>query len=163
MIRLNLGCENIKKEGWINIDINPKVEPDIVADVTDLSNHFKPNSVDEIYAGHLLEHLYPQEAITAVENWKSLLKEGGKLCVVVPDFKYLVKAYMGGSMSIEELAMEYVYSYVQPSHHRWIYDIESLIRFLEEAGFKDIKTIDRLQDERLAYPVNWQVGVEAVK
>jgi predicted SAM-dependent methyltransferase len=74
-IFLNVGCgakDNIRLpecfqgHGWhqVRIDIDPSLEPDIVADITDLS-HVKTNSVDAIYSSHNLEHLNLHQVDTA--------------------------------------------------------------------------------------------------
>jgi GT2 family glycosyltransferase len=78
MIRLHLGCENRKIKGWVNIDINDKVKPDIIADVSDL-NMFEDEAVDEIESCHPLEHLAHPDAITALKEWQRVLRNGGRL------------------------------------------------------------------------------------
>lgn len=165
MIRLNLGCCDLPLEGWVNIDssTSPHIKADLVADALNLSDHFKPESVDEIYVGHLLEHLYPNEAESAVIHWKSLLKPGGALTIVTPDFKYIAEQYLSGTVDLHEINNLYLYSYVQESQHRWMWDTVSLIALLSRHGFKDIKIIDKMNDPRLAYGVEWQCGVSGFR
>lgn len=165
MIKLNLGCCDLPLEGWINIDqsTSPHIKADIVADVTDLSSHFEQNTVDEIYAGHLLEHFTPDDAIKNTRYWVSLLKHGGKLAIVVPDFKEICKAYISGLITLDEMNNHYIYSYVQESLHRSMWDIESLFELFEMCGLKNIITIDKINDERLAFPNDLQFGVEGEK
>lgn len=45
-IKLNLGCGVNKKEGFINIDINPRLNPDMVLDLNSQPYPFKNDSVD---------------------------------------------------------------------------------------------------------------------
>lgn len=162
MIRLNLGCCDLPIEGYINIDssTSPHIKADLIADALDLSAHFKENGVDEIWAAHLLEHLYPEEADKAIKHWKSLLKGGGTLAIVVPDFDVLCQQYLEGAISLEEMNNLYIYSYQQESHHRFMYNQESLINLLARHGFRDLKIIDQHKDPRLAYGVDWQCGAE---
>lgn len=163
IIRLNLGCCDLPKTGYINIDIRESVKPDLVADVLNLSDHFSENSVDEIWASHLIEHLTPEEADKAVIHWKSLLKQGGKLSIVTPDFKAIAQGYIGGQLSLEVLNNEYIYSYVQESLHRCMYDQVSLLELFSKHDFNNLQIIDRLNDERLAYKDSLQVGAEGTK
>lgn len=163
--RLNLGSCDLPLEGWTNIDMStsPHIKADIIADATDLSKHFKPNSVDEIFAGHLLEHLYPDQADQAMDHWYSLLKPGGILGLVVPDFKHIAEGYLSGDLDLDTINNQYIYSYVQESHHRYMYDQASLFQLFGKHNFKDLKAIDRLNDPRLVYGVAWQVGCQGVK
>lgn len=77
-MKLNLGCSDHVKPGFIGVDIAPPA--DIVAD---LRNQwpFEDSSVDEIYAHDVLEHL-PQ--IWGMNEAHRVLKPGGKLDLAVP-------------------------------------------------------------------------------
>lgn len=55
-VRLDLGCGNRKAAGSIGVDIVPTPVVNVVADFGQ-GLPFKDNSVDAIYAYHLLEHL----------------------------------------------------------------------------------------------------------
>ena len=54
-VKLHLGCYDRKIHGFVNIDIREDVNPDVVDDVFKLKK-FEKNSVDLIYACHVLEH-----------------------------------------------------------------------------------------------------------
>jgi len=59
MRKLNLGSgdrKRLKEEGWINIDISDECNPDIVRDI-ERGLPFDSDSVDEVYASHVIEHL----------------------------------------------------------------------------------------------------------
>ena len=72
---------------------------------------------------------------------------------VVPDMRAIFAAYDRGEIT-NELNERFVYSYEQPSHHVWCYDVDSLRRVFEEAGFVDVEAIDPLTWE----PVWWKDG-----
>lgn len=55
-MKLHLGCGNDKKNGYINCDISPDVNPDKVVDL-EKKLPFKDNSISEIIANHVLEHI----------------------------------------------------------------------------------------------------------
>ena len=84
-MKYNLGSGDRRApEPWINIDVQPSTKPDIVADVRSLPI---PNGVaDCVYLGHILEHV-PLEEVPAVlrDVWR-IMKLGGALCVVGPDY-----------------------------------------------------------------------------
>ncbi len=169
-MKLNLMCCDLplpRSEGWVNLDIStsPHIKADIVLDCTKLSDYYDKDSIDEIYIGHGLEHLYPEEAENAMEDWKNVLKPDGILGIVTPDFRFIVEGYLKGEekFNIAELIDTYLFSYKQESVHRTLWDVDSMKNLFEKHGFKDITEIDRMNDERLAYPAEWQMGVQGKK
>lgn len=59
MIKINLGSGFKRFEGFVNIDDDPLVKPDHVIQLDDVNIRlpFEDNSVDEIKAHHILEHI----------------------------------------------------------------------------------------------------------
>ena len=64
--KLNLGCYDRKIPDFINVDIREDVNPDLLDDVFAL-NKIKNNSVDLIYACHVLEHADYKRAVPDME------------------------------------------------------------------------------------------------
>ena len=77
-MKLHLGCGLKKIEGYVNIDIRPDVNPDIIDDIYKL-NKIPNNSVDVIYACHVLEHFGRHEYLNVLKRWFEILKEGGEV------------------------------------------------------------------------------------
>jgi len=90
-IKINIGAGNNHLKTFINIDINPDKKPDIVADCRDLP--FKDNSVDEIYCGHLLEHLTIENFNNTIKEMHRVLKAGGKITITIPDLVRAIDGY----------------------------------------------------------------------
>lgn len=78
-IKIDIGCGKNKREGFIGIDIDRTVKPDIVASALNLP--FKDNSVDEINSFHLVEHFNYQEAQIFFDEVYRVLKNGGKATI----------------------------------------------------------------------------------
>lgn len=170
MIRLNIGSCDLplpRSEGWINIDnsTSPHIKADLVMDGRKLAEHFDTGSVDEIYAGHFLEHLLPGEVELFMLDCHTILKPGGKLGLVTPDFRFIVQKYLEGDerFGVAELINTYIFSYRQESVHRTLWDVDSMKNLFKSHGFNDITEIDRMKDDRLAYPAEWQMGVQGVR
>src|SRR5258707_15049579 len=68
----------------LRVDVDAKVAPDILADVTDLSA-IESGSVDAVWSAHCLEHLYLYEVGKAIAEVYRILSDDGFFCVVVPD------------------------------------------------------------------------------
>ena len=74
----------------LRVDIDAKVAPDILADVTDLSA-IESGSVDAVWSAHCLEHLYLYEVGTAIAEVYRILADDGFLCVIVPDLQAIAE------------------------------------------------------------------------
>jgi hypothetical protein len=94
LIKLNLGCAQDIKEGYINIDLFPCNEKVIKMDVKNLD--FESNSVDEIFAKDVLEHMEYKEAISSLEKWIDICKPGGKIYLQTICLDSIMKAYLSG-------------------------------------------------------------------
>lgn len=55
--RINLGCGMQKIEGFVNVDINPIYEPDVVVDLNKFPWPFADNEFDHVVAKDIIEHL----------------------------------------------------------------------------------------------------------
>lgn len=82
--KLNLGCGERKKAGFINIDWNKETKPDILHDLNILPYPFEDNHFDLIEASHILEHL--DKPFLVMKELHRLLKPDGILMVKVPHF-----------------------------------------------------------------------------
>ncbi|PKL49334.1 MAG: methyltransferase type 11 [Candidatus Riflebacteria bacterium HGW-Riflebacteria-2] len=55
--KLNLGCGEFKKDGYVNVDCFSVSEPDVTHDLNSFPYPFEDNSFLVVEADHLLEHL----------------------------------------------------------------------------------------------------------
>lgn len=161
-LRINIGCGRLKLDGFVNIDESEEVEPDLVVGAEDFLRSCEDGTVDEIYAGHFLEHIEYEDGQRVLRECLRVLRSGGKIGVVVPDTEVLMKLYVSGKMALHLICEQFLYSTVQPSRHRWSYDPQTLRKALEEAGFVTTKQIDRERDLR-GWPAWWQCGWDAEK
>ncbi len=60
----------------LRVDIDAKVAPDILADVTDLSA-IESGSVDAVWSAHCIEHLYLYQVGTAIAEVYRILTDDG--------------------------------------------------------------------------------------
>lgn len=87
-------------ESWevVRADVDPHVEPDVVASVTDLSA-FEEASFDAAWCSHILEHLFAHEVAPAMRELLRVLKPGGSLSVMVPDVEAVARAIADGGLT----------------------------------------------------------------
>ena len=159
---INLACGDFYYPGWINVDLDKKVEADIYTDVGELP--FEDESADFIYAGHIIEHFFPRDVPRFVKEWLRVLKKGGKLAIVVPDTKMLAQRYVNGEISCKEFSYEHLYCPERDLRlHKACYDEDFLKETLRESGLEILKRIDVETCSYLTSHTPWQVGFEYKK
>jgi len=76
--KLNLGCGYDKREGYLNVDVDPACAPDILILDEDYSRiprrHF-----EEVLAKDVLEHIPRTQTLAALLDFSDYLVDGGKL------------------------------------------------------------------------------------
>jgi SAM-dependent methyltransferase len=90
--KLHLGCGNIMLPGYCNVDILNTGAVDIISDISKLDN-FQNDSIESIYACHVLEHFSHEEVKQVLRRWFDVLAPGGELRISVPDIDRIVKIY----------------------------------------------------------------------
>jgi SAM-dependent methyltransferase len=82
------GAEGLqwKEQGWsvVRLDIDPRTEPDILGDMTNLGDI---GPFDAVACNNALEHLYPHEVGEALREFYRVLKPGGHVVIQVPDLQ----------------------------------------------------------------------------
>lgn len=137
MTKLHLGCGTKHIDGYINIDIRYLPGVDEVNNVKFLRN-YKSNTVDEIYASHVLEHFTRWEYKNVLKTWYNILKPGGVLRLAVPDFQAICEHYIENKNLSILIGMMYGGQDYDENFHHIIFDFDSLSSDLFEVGF--IKT-----------------------
>jgi predicted SAM-dependent methyltransferase len=93
MNRVNLGCGDRYRPGWINIDIRP-CGPGVIAHDLRKGIPLETGSCDLVYHSHLLEHLSYDAATVFMKECFRVLKPGGVIRVVVPDLEVICRLYL---------------------------------------------------------------------
>ena len=92
MIKLNLGCGHDRRPGFINIDADRRVKPDIIHDLTQ-ALPVANRSVDLILLQDILEHLTIQEVEILIKNCAQVLKITGQLEIRIPNVYAIVSKF----------------------------------------------------------------------
>lgn len=134
-VRLNLGSGRHCWPNAINVDYDERA--DVVSDVCVLSS-FDDESVDEIYAIHLIEHLDRMEAPHILKEWARVLKPGGKLILEFPLMEKIAQLIVEGEKDLR-LTLLGIFGDIRENNpnmlHRWCYTQEDITRILTDAGF----------------------------
>lgn len=173
MIRVNYGCGRRVLSGYVNVDavIHPKAEraPEVLhalrfnedgslADKTPMLDDF----ADELLAAHVIEHFFAWQAPFVLQEWKRLLKPGGRLILELPNIEAAARNLLAGMRpQMWEFAFYGDHSHRDPYMcHLCGYTPGSIKRLVEAAGFTDVQI---LPPQTHGPRPNRDMRVEAVK
>lgn len=170
-MKLNLGCGPDIKDGYLNIDTCALDNRVVVADIRNLP--YDKNTIEEIYAKDILEHLSLNDAIQAINNWSKICKSGARLFIQTICIDLMIEAYSNGIWSIEVLnymlfaGKNWVNGISKPEdYHKSCYS-KSLLEFiLKQNNFIIEKiTFDQIDNELKQNPYihNLNLIIEAKK
>lgn len=143
-LRLHVGGEEVKA-GWKILNIQAKPGVDFIGTATDLSQ-FADNTVDEIYASHIYEHLdYTGELFTALNEAFRVIKPGGMFKVGVPDLEALARLILAPNLDVQRrwYVMRMIYGgHIDDFDYHYVgYTFQIMGQLLHQTGFRDIKRV----------------------
>ncbi len=147
MTKLNLGCGNKRKNGYINIDIRKLPSVDRVMDISKLD--YPNDSVDVIFSDQVLEHFphgLKKENKNCVKNilkeWIRVLKSNGTITIGTIDIEYISRSIIEKKHKLED-CMRWIFGNQDYDHnyHKSTFTYEYLKRILNDLGIHKIEKI----------------------
>jgi predicted SAM-dependent methyltransferase len=144
MLKLHVGCGDRFIPGFAHIDIMDSPHIDHCCSIDKL-HEFADNTVDLIYASHVLEHFGRHEVLDVLREWHRVLKPSAVLRLAVPDFAAVVELYaqeglqdgMSGLVGLTCGGQRNAYDF-----HKIIFDEPFLTFLLNKAGFVETRRWD---------------------
>lgn len=151
---------------FLNIDINPRWSPDILADASALP--LDDGSCSLIISHHQLEHVELCKADDMLREWYRLLAPGGSLLVFVPDLNALTLAWQQGRIDDYLFCVNLYGAWMghEADLHRWGYCTRSLHKKLHTAApWREVKPFNwrTIPGADIAGKDFWILAMEAVK
>jgi len=84
MKKLNLGCGNDIRKGFINLDLDNHKGVDIVHNIDKIPWPFSKGEIDLIYTSHLLEHV--NDLVKTMKEVHRICKNKARIIIRVPHF-----------------------------------------------------------------------------
>ena len=145
--KLHLGCGKNLMEGWLNIDIDRSVHPDVLLDLK-FGLPMRAASASFIYSEHVLEHLSLESGQLLLNDCRHALMSGSVIRVAMPNLRKLVEYYLGDwreqgwvqdpAFSHMETPAEMLNVALREWGHQHVYDFDDLSLRLHRAGFVDV-------------------------
>lgn len=129
-LRINLGSGQRKfgttEYPWVNVDCQPKWEPDICADA--LATGLPDECAEVVVLHHVLEHFDLCRADDLLRECHRLLQPQGSVIITVPDLRALFNHWVTGRIDDYTLCVNLYGAYMgDPADlHRWGYCAKSL-------------------------------------
>jgi predicted O-linked N-acetylglucosamine transferase (SPINDLY family)/predicted SAM-dependent methyltransferase len=146
-IKLHIGGTGVHPD-WQIMDALERPEVDFVGNAKDLSQ-FADNSIDTIYASHVLEHFHYQldgELAATLKEWWRVLQPGGQLMVSVPNLQVICALYADPQMPVDArhhlMRMIFGGQMNEYDVHKVGFDADTLSMYLKVAGFREFKVVE---------------------
>jgi hypothetical protein len=141
-VRVHLGG---KRADYINVDSRPGPNVDVVADAQDLP--FAAGSLAEIASTHVIDR-FTEGHLTGVvlPYWKGLLRPGGSVRIVCPNWDALAERLCGGGIDTAEFLRAVTAHGTPPVA---LYTPRALADLLRRHGFPHVEVIAEARDSGL--------------
>ena len=142
-MKLHIGGKQIK-DGWKILNIQKLDGVDFVGSISDLSQ-FDNDSIEEIYASHVLEHVDQKNIKKTLNGIYRILKEGGKFYISVPDLDVLCKIFINDKappkVKFHVMRMMFGGQTDEHDYHYFGWNFLFMKDFLIESGFKKVERV----------------------
>jgi predicted SAM-dependent methyltransferase len=143
ILHLGSGDHYIDQPGFINIDGNLFPRKDLWLDIT-RGLPFPDESVDGVYASHVLEHFSEENVHRILQESFRVLKRGGGIRLVTPHLGRAIEAYVREDMNFfsdwpdhrDSLGGQFNNHLLCRDQHRLMFDFGFMRELLIQAGFE---------------------------
>ena len=137
MTKLHIGCGKRVLQGWVHIDLENFPHIDHQIDIRNIGDIFANNTIDEIYACHVFEHISRDEIDNVFQTMFNILKPGGILRLAVPDIGAAIRLYTEQDVPLYPSLYDQFWG-----GHKIGFDMRTLSFSLAKVGFCSIERYD---------------------
>lgn len=134
-LNLNYG-DDIRENGYLNVGKKPRdLLPEIYrqGDIQLLDWICEDNSLEEILALDIMQHIPPNKIQEALQNWSRKLSSNGVLKISILDIYHVSKMFVDGQLSISDFISQIFGRQDDESHVSGI-DADTLCQLLRACG-----------------------------
>src|SRR6266705_4999513 len=156
-IKLNFGAGDTKLDGFVNIDMNISVKPDLITDIRLHCLPFQDASCEVIHFLHCLEHIELKFWPFVFDEFYRLLMPNGVLLLAFPNFEICSTYFLENYRGMREFWCNTLYGrqlYAGDYHVTGMLTPE-VINWLERFGFINIRYAPE--------PEEWNIFIKCQK
>jgi len=120
MRKVNFGCGEEYKEGWINLDYRDNIKKDIKHDLNKFPYPFKNNEIDVAYIKNTIAFL--EDPIKVIKELARVTKKGGQIIISTPHA--ISYSYLSGLGHTHHFTENTFRDYTMKE-----YEIENILKF----------------------------------
>lgn len=144
-IKLNIGAGGTKIDGYTPIDIKDGVDA--------IKLPYPNESVDEVYASHVLEHFPYEKTALVLNEWARVLKPGGIMRIGVPDMAKIVGSW--GEASKKNLSRYLLGGHIDRDDvHGAVFDEDLLRVAMQQAGIGWVERFEPFASDTTTHPIS---------
>jgi predicted SAM-dependent methyltransferase len=138
-MRLNLGCGQLYRGGFVNVDAFDRTVADLLCGLTSLP--LAGETFGLVECDHAIEHLGAIQATYALAECFRVMRRSGKLVIETPDIEASFRSFLRDrSVSSRSRLLTWIFGLDSPGQsHRMLYPARLLGKMLREAGFVDVR------------------------
>lgn len=146
-IRLDVGCgiPEATREGYIGVDKYAENPDALKYDMWELP--FPDGVVDEIYSGQALEHISKFQIIPTLQEWKRVLKIGGKVEINVPDLEWSCMWWLTHQTILWDMDIIYGKQTHEGEYHKTGFSQKILWDYFMSVGGFEVDSIEKAGGE----------------
>jgi len=161
LMKINIGCGGYPIKGYINIDKLEKFS-EFNYDAWELP--YEDNSIDEIYAGHVVEHLPYDKIQDTLKEWNRVLSPQGTVTIVIPDMVKAIEWFKSGKFTFDEVQGIF-YGYWksldwEEGHHLFVCD--TIIQGWMQDVFSNVEILNHPVPQ-MTSEIEWQSIIQGKK
>jgi len=146
-MRVELASGERPHNGYLHCDMRLLESTDLVCTVEVLP--FANDSVESLLASHIIEHFSYREIDRVIEEWHRVVRPGGNILIITPNFAYIAHGYVEGWMDYTESRNRMFGGQDYPGNfHFTMFDSLSMGKTLEKAGFKNVRDVTSNYENR---------------
>jgi hypothetical protein len=150
---LNVGAGSVVIDGYTPLDIKTGTEAGKLP--------YADESVDEVYASHVLEHIARADTISTLREWIRVLKPGGIIRVAVPDMELWAKWVVEGKHDFDMAGIAYGGQIDADDFHRNAFNGATLAGLFRELGLISVRKFQPFAEDCSRHPIS--LNLEGVK